>query len=1047
MDRVRRLAITFLILVAAISQIAAPSARAATPSNDSFAAAEELTGSLPISVPGTNVDATKESGEPAHAGNGGGASVWYRWTPSVMADVTIDVCGADFDTLLAVYTGTAVDALTEVAANDDSSCGLASRVMLTVEAGTTYRIAVDGFSGASGTFTLTVAEVDLGPPANDDFADAEMLTGPLPIQTRGDNVNASSEPGEPDHVPGGAHNSVWYRWIADTTGPITIETCPGPTGFFDSLAVYTGTQVDALTRLQADEGQCSPFSRLTLDAVVGTTYNIAVAGSIPGSEGDLTLQIRTGAPANDNLAHAEDVAGAIPITAIGSTVDATSEIDEPGDPVDATIWYGWTPTATQDVTVETCGSSVDTTLLVYTGTTYGTLALVGGNNDACARQSRVTFTASAGSTYRLAVLGLNGEGGDIVLTIGERRPAPANDNFADARLLSGRLPIVVHDTNEGAGAQPGEPDHEGTSGGASVWYRWTSDISGEVVVDTCGSVPSTLLGIYTGNSVGTLTEVEGQRQGCFSQSRMSFTAQAGRVYRIAVDGDSASIGAFVLRLRRHIPPPNDDFTDAIGLRGKLPISAGGTTMDATFEPGEPRDYVAPGLGNSIWYRWTPTVSGPVAIESCGSNEPALVSIWTGGSVDGLTQAPDQRIAACELRPGSTASFTEGAGTSISFPAVAGTTYMIALDGFFAVLNDDNDVAVGEVRLTIRNMFRPPNDNFGHEVALKEKLPSRISGSNVDATREPLEPNHFLRSTFETPNTSIWYRWTSKTAGDVVAETCGSSFDTIIAVYTGETLDELTPADAPQKTIHDDSCGRQSRYPFTATPGTTYRIAVSGPDVQQGVVQLTLRRASPPPNDDLADAMPLRGKVGLRTRGTTIDATREPGEETPGIASVWYRWIPDASEDVMVDACRADFDTRVEVFTGETVANLTDVASNDDRCGRQSKVRFFAQAGTMYLIKVVGNDSNQGPFALEIRRPKPPSNDDFAARHISARRGNDPEHDGRRDEGSTRAESCRRRRRGVGVVPVDAQVVNSSRDRYVRQLVPHSAGGLYRQHHR
>jgi hypothetical protein len=46
--------------------------------------------------------------------------------------------------MLAVYTGTKVRALTEVASNDDS-CGLQSEVTFTARAGTTYRIAIDGF--------------------------------------------------------------------------------------------------------------------------------------------------------------------------------------------------------------------------------------------------------------------------------------------------------------------------------------------------------------------------------------------------------------------------------------------------------------------------------------------------------------------------------------------------------------------------------------------------------------------------------------------------------------------------------------------------------------------------------------------------------------------------------------------------------------------------------------------------------------------------------------------------------------------------------------
>ena len=63
--------------------------------------------------------------------------------------------GSDFDTLLAVYIGTSVDALTEVASDDDGGPGLTSRVVFSATGGTTYRIAVDGYGGDEGNLVLS----------------------------------------------------------------------------------------------------------------------------------------------------------------------------------------------------------------------------------------------------------------------------------------------------------------------------------------------------------------------------------------------------------------------------------------------------------------------------------------------------------------------------------------------------------------------------------------------------------------------------------------------------------------------------------------------------------------------------------------------------------------------------------------------------------------------------------------------------------------------------------------------------------------------------
>lgn len=124
------------------------------PPNDNFGAAQKLEGDSG-SVSGTNVDATREPGEPNHAGNSGGHSVWYSWSQfSFNGPVTVDTSGSSFDTLLAVYTGSSVRALAAVASNDDAAFDRTSSVTFTMTAGTNYYIAVDGANGATGNIKL-----------------------------------------------------------------------------------------------------------------------------------------------------------------------------------------------------------------------------------------------------------------------------------------------------------------------------------------------------------------------------------------------------------------------------------------------------------------------------------------------------------------------------------------------------------------------------------------------------------------------------------------------------------------------------------------------------------------------------------------------------------------------------------------------------------------------------------------------------------------------------------------------------------------------------
>jgi hypothetical protein len=75
------------------------------PGNDLFANAPTLATDNGV-VTGASYNATKETGEPNHAGNTGGKSVWWKWNASFTGVATVDTHGSGFDTLLGVYTGT-----------------------------------------------------------------------------------------------------------------------------------------------------------------------------------------------------------------------------------------------------------------------------------------------------------------------------------------------------------------------------------------------------------------------------------------------------------------------------------------------------------------------------------------------------------------------------------------------------------------------------------------------------------------------------------------------------------------------------------------------------------------------------------------------------------------------------------------------------------------------------------------------------------------------------------------------------------------------------
>ncbi len=132
------------------------------PANDNFINATLLLDTSG-STTGTNVDATKESGEPNHANISSATnSVWWTWTAPTTGFLTLDTLQTSFDTVMAAYTGSAVNGLSLIASNDDFDYAngyYQSLVSFTAISNTTYSIAVAGYNGTNGTVTLDWAFV------------------------------------------------------------------------------------------------------------------------------------------------------------------------------------------------------------------------------------------------------------------------------------------------------------------------------------------------------------------------------------------------------------------------------------------------------------------------------------------------------------------------------------------------------------------------------------------------------------------------------------------------------------------------------------------------------------------------------------------------------------------------------------------------------------------------------------------------------------------------------------------------------------------------
>jgi hypothetical protein len=127
--------------------------------------------------------------------------------------------------------------------------------------------------------------------------------------------------------------------------------------------------------------------------------------------------------------------------------------------------------------------------------------------------------------------------------------APSNDMFSNGAIITGSNGSVVGTTIE-ATIEPGEPNVVTIN--KSVWYRWTApaNLSMTFEIVQNGTLTDTVMGVYTGSTVSSLTQIawNDDINGANNRlSRVTFIANAGTTYNIQVRGFSTLEGTFLLR--------------------------------------------------------------------------------------------------------------------------------------------------------------------------------------------------------------------------------------------------------------------------------------------------------------------------------------------------------------------------------------------------------------------------------------------------------------------------------------------------------------------
>ncbi|MEO6995307.1 MAG: matrixin family metalloprotease, partial [Lacunisphaera sp.] len=182
---------------------------------------------------------------------------------------------------------------------------------------------------------------------------------------------------------------------------------------------------------------------------------------------------------------------------------------------------------------------------------------------------------------------------------------PANNNFANATPLTlTGASTQVTGTNVASTKEVGEPNHAGNTNVHSVWWKWTAASGGSVTITTLGSNFDTVLGVYTGSTVSSLTQIAANDdvQAATSSnaadpkrirtSTVTFTAAAGTTYYIAVDGWNGAMASIVLNLS----------VGAVG--GGVVPSITTQPANQTTTPGGSASFTVTADGNATGYQWS-----------------------------------------------------------------------------------------------------------------------------------------------------------------------------------------------------------------------------------------------------------------------------------------------------------------------------------------------------------------------------------------------------------------------------------------------------------
>jgi C1A family cysteine protease len=220
--------------------------------------------------------------------------------------------------------------------------------------------------------------------------------------------------------------------------------------------------------------------------------------------------------------------------------------------------------------------------------------------------------------------------------------APKNDDFNNAVAIGNPGGKIIFKENIKVGGatrasdDPKFPFSSGASAGEkSVWYRFSTVNSGQLVLTTAGSNYDTVMGVWTG-SRGSLTRIRwnDNANSTVKSSRINFAAKANTTYYINVVSKNGKGGELKFSLQ-FTPPiaPNNAVSNAI----TIPYTSSGANYaelrdiwSATTASTDPKFPLSSGSTagfRTVWYTIRPTSSGVLNVNTQGSNFDTILGVF------------------------------------------------------------------------------------------------------------------------------------------------------------------------------------------------------------------------------------------------------------------------------------------------------------------------------------------------------------------------------------------------------------------------------------